>query len=203
MSVITPILAKVSPCITQMIRIDHAAVVALFHKVRPENSESVRAASARSICLALEIHAQLEEEIFYPALREAGVDSSALELAVPEHDEARKLIARVRELADQPAERDQAVRELMAAVMHHVADEETQLLPAAERVMSKQQLDELGGRMSERRMVLMKPHMKEMATNHVKAMPMQTALLAVGAVALGTLLFGRRTHARPAFDRRW
>ncbi len=203
MSLLTPVLAKVSPNVTQMIRIDHAAVVALFHKVRPDQPEGVRAAAARSICLSLEIHAQLEEEIFYPAVRDAGIDSPVLEMSVPEHDEMRRLIARVRELQAQPAERDQAVRELMSAVMHHVADEETQLLAAAERQMSPKELETLGGRMSERRLVLMKPHLGEMAGNHARAMPMQTAVLAMGAVAIGALLFGRRGTARTAYARRW
>ncbi len=190
---------KMSPTATHLIRMDHAAVTAQFHKLGPDTSDSVRAAVLRSICTALEIHGQLEEEIFYPALRESGVESSALDKSQPEHEDMRRLIERVRSLQGQHRAGDDALNELMNAVLHHAADEETQLLPAAERFLGPDRLAELGARMTARRLELTKPQAAEMAADRARAAPAKTALVTVGALVAGGLLLNtlrRALHLR-------
>ena len=59
---------KLSSPITKMIRMDHSHVLVLSHKYSADASPQQKAAIVKSVCLALEIHAQLEEEIFYPCL---------------------------------------------------------------------------------------------------------------------------------------
>jgi hemerythrin superfamily protein len=188
------LMTRLSPSATRMIRLDHTHVMALFHKLEPSLARSQRDAIVRNICTALEIHAQLEEEIFYPALRAAGVDSPQLERSKPEHDEMRDAIQRVR-AATQPPAQMRAMHELMKGVIHHVAEEETELLPLAETRMASQ-LDALGARMTERRLQLAKPHMGQMAVDLARGAPAKTgALMATGAlVAVGALLLGRRRH---------
>jgi hypothetical protein len=193
-----PIVRKMSPTAPGMIRMDHAHVMAQFHKLDPDTSESVRAAVVRSICAALEIHAQLEEEIFYPALRESGVDAPALQEAVPAHDEMRRLIDRVRALDGQRTAQDNALYELINTVMHHVADEETQILPAAERFLGPERLSELGARMTERRMELAGPRAGELAADLARGAPGKTALMTVGAIVAGGLLMSRINRRRGA-----
>jgi len=183
-----PLASTLAPSATKMIRMDHAHVMAQFHKIEPDTSDTVRGAIVRSICAALEIHAQLEEEIFYPALREVGVDAPALDKSVPEHDEMRRLIERVRSLEGQRAQQDDALCELMNGVLHHVADEETQVLPAAERFMGPKRLGELGARMTSRRLQLARPRAAELAKDMALAAPAKTALMALGAVVAGTAL---------------
>jgi hypothetical protein len=183
-----PIASTMSPSATKMIRMDHAHVMAQFHKIEPDTGDAVRGAVVRSICAALEIHAQLEEEIFYPALREVGVNAPALDKSVPEHDEMRRLIERVRALDGQRAAQDDAVNELINGVLHHVADEETQLLPAAERFLGTERLTELGARMTERRLELARPRAGELALDLARAAPAKTAAMAVGALVAGTIL---------------
>ncbi|MBK1616745.1 cation-binding protein, partial [Rubrivivax gelatinosus] len=73
------LLSKISPTATRLIRMDHSHAMTQFHKLEPGLSASTRQATVRQLCSALEIHAQLEEEVFYPALREAGIDSPQLE----------------------------------------------------------------------------------------------------------------------------
>jgi hemerythrin-like domain-containing protein len=177
-----PLTKAMSTSITEMIRMDHDAVLTQFHKIRPDTGDSVRDGVVKAICALLEIHAQLEEEIFYSALRENGVQSVTLEKSQPEHEEMRRLIARVRELEGQRLAQDDALNELINKVMHHVADEETQLLPAAERFLGPQRLHEMGAKMTARRMELMKPRAAELAGALAKASPAKTALLAMGAV---------------------
>lgn len=152
----------VSASATNIIRDDHARVLATFHGYRIDFSPIAKRALADTICLELEVHAQLEEEIFYPAMR--TVDPSLVDKSVPEHDEMRRLITLLR--ATQPASPEYDVRfmELMCNVMHHVADEETTSLPAADRLL-RDRLPELGARMRERRRQLAPPAMEEMPTS--------------------------------------
>ncbi|HYF19903.1 MAG TPA: hemerythrin domain-containing protein, partial [Ramlibacter sp.] len=55
---------KMSPSITTMIRMDHTHVLSAFHQYRVDTPARVKKGLADNICLALEVHAQLEEEIF-------------------------------------------------------------------------------------------------------------------------------------------
>ena len=72
-------LAKLSPGITSMIRVDHTHLVSTFHGYRTADIAPWRKqAIADVVRLALEIHATLEEEIFYPALRAAAPDDPTL-----------------------------------------------------------------------------------------------------------------------------
>lgn len=197
------ITSKMSPSATRMVRMDHADVLAQFHKIDPDTSDTVYAATVRSICAALEIHAQLEEEIFYPTLRQAAVTSPALDKSQPAHDEMRSLIAQLRETdGGTRVVQNDALNALMNAVLHHVADEETQLLPAAERHLGAHRLSALGATMTSRRLELAKPRAGELARDLALAAPAKTALITVGAVLAGTVLVrslrgsGHHHHAR-------
>lgn len=191
-----PIVTRLSPTATKMIRMDHSHVLAQFHKLDPETNETVRGGVLRSICAALEIHAQLEEEIFYPALRSAGIQLPDLNKSVPEHDEMRRLIERVRSLGTDGSQQNDAIYELMNAVMHHVADEETKLLPAAEKALGKERLSELGAEMTSRRLELAKPRAAELALDMAKAAPGKTALATVGVLVAGTMIVNHMRRKR-------
>jgi hemerythrin superfamily protein len=181
---------KVSPSITTMIRMDHTHVMAAFHRFKSELSVKRKGALVRHACLALEIHAQLEEEIFYPALRGVMAGNEVLDKSEPEHDEMKRLIATLREQnADDPSF-DSNVLTLMRTVIHHVADEETMLLPAAEKLLSNQ-VHRLGAQMTKRRMQLLKPHVGEIASTAAQTFPGGVAAVAIGAVAIGAMLFAR------------
>jgi hypothetical protein len=79
-------LDRVTPGITAMIRVDHSHVLALLRRYKPDVSRNRKHALAANACLALEIHAQLEEEIFYPALRPLMADDPMMQKSQPEHD---------------------------------------------------------------------------------------------------------------------
>ncbi len=160
-----------------------------------KNRDLVNAAS-----LALEIHAQLEEEIFYPAMRGGPVDNALVEKSIPEHEEMKRLIADLRRMEPTHPAYDQTFMELMRDVIHHVADEETTLLPDAERLIPER-LPELGAQMSKRRIVLLKSRARDFAVNTAKGMPGTTMLLTAGAVLAGGYAMRqvmRRQTGRPA-----
>ena len=188
--------SKLSPSITNMIRMDHTHVLTAFHQFEADTPAKTRQALANTICLALEIHAQLEEEIFYPAMRELAPEGLLVSKSVPEHDEMRRLIAQLRGMQAGDEAFDSTLMELMRDVMHHVADEETTLLPAAERLLGPQRLGEMGAQMTKRRLELSAPRAGEIAANTMRSIPTSTMLVGAGAFLAGTYVLRR------AFERR-
>jgi hypothetical protein len=184
---------RLSPNITTMIRLDHTHVVALFHRYKADGSAGRKRALIRNACLALEVHAQLEEEIFYPALSAVLGPDDVLAKSGAEHNEMRRLIGELRartseETATIDTSCDDVFFELMRSVMHHVADEESRLLPAAERLLGDR-LDQLGSEMTQRRIELLRPHAGELATSAARSFAAEAALLTVGAIAAGAMLW--------------
>lgn len=186
----TPMMSKLSPRITKLIRMDHAHVMMAFHRYQADTSPSRKRALADHVCMALEIHAQLEEEIFYPAMRDIATGANVVAKSVPEHDEMRRLIARLRELEPGDDAFDSVFMELMRDVIHHVADEETVLLPAAERLLGDQ-LCELGAEMTRRRMQLVGPRTGELVSSTARAMPAASLLVGAGALLAGGYVLRR------------
>ena len=200
---------RVTPNVTTMIRMDHSHVLALFHRYKTDTSSNRKRALVTSACLSLEVHTQLEEEIFYPALRKVITGDEVLERSETEHQHMRQIIGQLRErsageAAYGDATDDARFMDLMRIVMHHVADEETQLLPAAERLL-KDELGSLAAQMTRRRIELLKPHAGEIAATTVRSFPAGAAagaaLFTAGAVALGAMLFARSKSTGGA--RRW
>ncbi len=192
------VLSRLSPSITSMIRMDHSHVLVMFHKYQPDLSPGRKQAIVETCCRALEIHAQLEEEIFYSALGEVD-GGEVLDKSRPEHDEMRRLIGKLRDIEPTDPNYDGLFNQLIRDVMHHVADEETVLLPEAERRL-KNRLSDLGARMTRRRIELVGPHAGEIAVNTARAMPAGAILLAGGVLA-GLVLVARRAGHRS--EGRW
>ncbi|MDQ1816741.1 hemerythrin domain-containing protein [Massilia sp. CCM 9210] len=173
-------LNKLSPSVTDMIRFDHSHVLVTFHQYTTAARPSVKKALAETICDALEIHATLEEEVFYPVLRRLNGAEPVIQKSQPEHDEMRRLIAELRATGPTDRRHDQLLHELMRDVMHHVADEETVLLPEAERMLDKNRLNELGAQMTRRRLELLKPKVGKIAANTAVGFSGSTTAIVVG-----------------------
>ena len=181
------LLKTVGPSATDMIRADHTRVVAAFHRYKTDSAPTRKQAIVGMVCTALQVHAKIEEEIFYPAMRQAG--STLLEDLEPEHEEMRTLIATLSGMQPTDAQYDATFMELMRTVIHHVADEETMLLSGAEAVLGER-LGQLGSRMMKRRMELMAPQAGGMAMQKARAFPGGIAM-AAGALLAGMWLLRR------------
>ena len=184
--------AQLSPSITNMIRLDHTHVLTAFHQYEIGSSPRLKKGLVDNVCLAIEIHAQLEEEIFYPAMRVVA-DNEILRKSTPEHDEMRGLISRLRNMPVGDPAFDDTFFELMRHVMHHVADEETVLLPAAERLIPDQ-LSDLGAKMTKRRLELAGPRAPELASSMARSMSTGTMLAAGSAMLAGAYLLTRHHY---------
>ncbi|MEA3060269.1 MAG: hypothetical protein QOJ94_50, partial [Sphingomonadales bacterium] len=82
--------ADKKPDATQLLAQDHREVEALFEKFEKAGSDGSKERLARQICTELKIHAMIEEEIFYPALR-GKIEDDSLDEAYVEHDGAKVL----------------------------------------------------------------------------------------------------------------
>lgn len=189
-------LSKLSPSITDMIRFDHSHVMVTFHQYTGTTRPSVKKALAETICDAVEIHATLEEEIFYPVMRGLAGGEPVIQKSPAEHEEIKRLIANLRATDASDFRHDGLMHELMRNIMHHVADEETVLLPEAERMLSKDRLNELGAQMTRRRLELLSPKAGKVAKNTLVGFSGSTTAIVVGlASAMMAAKFISRRHA--------
>ena len=136
---------------------DHAEVKQMFETYRQlvdENADDEqRGELARNICGMLTVHAEIEEEIFYPAMRENVDDELALDEAEVEHAAARELIEQIEGMDPGDALYDAKVIVLGEYVDHHVQEEENELFPQAEKAGID--LDDLGAELASRKRELM------------------------------------------------
>ena len=146
----------------ELLDADHLAVKHLFVEYArlayaPDGpARGDRAALATKICDELTVHAQIEEEIFYPALRAAARDAAdVVAEAGEQHQEAKRLIAQIRGAGGAADDaRDQLVADLARAVENHVKEERDELFPKA-RSAPGLDLAALGRQLKERQQALM------------------------------------------------
>jgi hemerythrin superfamily protein len=153
-----PIIANKDAC--ELLDADHIAVKHLFVEyarlavAAVQDSTAERAQLAVRICEELTVHAQIEEEIFYVALRKAVPEAGVLlDEAQSEHQEAKEFIARIQSLGTASPEMDDLVSKLAWAVEHHVKEERDELFAKA-RTAKKLDLVALGEQLRVRQQAL-------------------------------------------------
>ena len=114
-----------------LLKADHANVKALFEKF--ETAKSNKRKYAEQICNELKVHAQIEEEIFYPALRGEIADEDILNEAYVEHDGAKVLINDIMASAGMDEYFDAKVTVLKEEILHHVKEEEGDMFKQAKK----------------------------------------------------------------------
>ena len=145
------------PLALELLEADHRKVEALFEQYEgeKESGEDTKRPIAERICNELTVHAQVEEEIFYPWLRENldEDDMEMLEEALVEHAGAKDLIAQIEGAEEVDETYDAKVKVLSEYIKHHVKEEENEIF---EEVSDKrEELDELGQQMAARKSELM------------------------------------------------
>ena len=119
-------------------------------------------------------------------MRREDAKQPFIHAAEPEHNEMRRLSSQLRRTSGADPRHDDLVMELMRDVIHHVADEETRLLPDAEKILGKARLSELGAAMTRRSLQLVGPKAGKLAKEHLVGFSGSSAALAVGV--LGDLI---------------
>jgi hemerythrin superfamily protein len=129
---------------------DHEEIAELFDAyeslVSEEASSGERRELAEEICTLLTVHAAIEEELFYPALRDVLADGTLVDHALEEHADAKEVIDDI--LAGDPTEPryDELVMTLRDLIADHVREEEAELFARARN--TSLDLEDLGAQMS-------------------------------------------------------
>lgn len=116
--------ATSAPDAIKMLKAEHREASAIFKEFANTKSGPRKLKLAKQVCLALRIHMQIEEEIFYPACREAGIDPSLIDEGDVEHDAAKKLIKEIEAGKAGDDHWDAKVKVLGEMIKHHVKEEE-------------------------------------------------------------------------------
>ncbi len=139
-----------------MLTRDHREVAQLFEDYEAlgdkanAKTNNKKKEIADQVCTALGVHAMIEEEIFYPAVRDAADEAEdLLNEAEVEHASARDLILQIQEMDPEDELYDAKVKVLSELVEHHVKEEEKEMFPKAKK--SGLDLDTLAQEMSARR----------------------------------------------------
>lgn len=106
-----------------LLKSDHRKVEGLFKRYEKSRAKSVKAKLAREICLELSVHTTIEEELFYPAIKDT-VEEETYNEAYVEHDGAKVLIAEILAGAPDDDFYDAKVKVLSEMIKHHVKEEE-------------------------------------------------------------------------------
>lgn len=136
---------------------DHKKVIDLFDefermKEDEETDDEAKQMLVETACAELTIHAQVEEEIFYPAARDAIDDMDLLDEAEVEHASAKQLISELAAMQPDDDLYDAKFTVLGEYVKHHIEEEEKQLFPKIKK--ADLDLEELGQEISERKLEL-------------------------------------------------
>jgi hemerythrin superfamily protein len=139
-----------------LLKADHRAVEELFAKFEKASGDGRKQTLAEEICLELSVHAQIEEEIFYPAC-EGKVDEDLLKESYVEHDGAKVLITEI--IAGGPQADDfydAKVKVLQEEIEHHVQEEEKRLEGLfAQARKAELDMDALGEQLAARKLELL------------------------------------------------
>jgi hemerythrin superfamily protein len=140
-----------TPNAINMLTEDHAKVRKMFKQFEKmkEGDETEKAELVRQICMELTVHAQLEEEIFYPAARDAIEEQDLLDEAEVEHTSAKQLIAELEGMRPGDELYDAKVTVLGEYVDHHIKEEEKQIFPKVKK--AKLDMEDMAEQMETRK----------------------------------------------------
>ncbi|HEX6860061.1 MAG TPA: hemerythrin domain-containing protein [Caulobacteraceae bacterium] len=139
----------------KLLEADHRQVEKWFKEFEGTGGEKTKTRLVEQICLALKVHTQIEEEIFYPASREAlnATEEEMVDEAVVEHASAKNLISEIEAMEVGDELFDAKVTVLQEMIEHHVQEEEKEYFPACRK--TDMDMEVLGLQMAERKEQLM------------------------------------------------
>jgi CRP-like cAMP-binding protein/hemerythrin superfamily protein len=169
---------------------DHQKVKSLFaefDQLKLQGSAQDKAALIHQICSVLKVHAAIEEEIFYPAARDAIDDSDLMNEALAHHAGAKELVAELEKMNPHDQLYDAKVTVLRRQIEHHVKEVEAKIFPQV--IKAKLDTAALGAKMSQRRAKLVsamgnssdalkREHVRELAHPNISPDPRKNQLLA-------------------------
>ena len=138
----------------KLLKDDHEKVKGLFRTFEKARSEDRKKKLADEIMMELEIHSQIEEEIFYPAVREKMGEDELVAEATEEHHVVDVLMQEIKQLEPSDERFEAKMTVLIENVEHHIEEEEKEMLPDAKKKLGKE-VEALGDQMEQRKQQLM------------------------------------------------
>ena len=116
---------------TALLTADHKLVSGLFDDYEKASTKAMKKKLVTQFCMELSVHAQVEEEIFYPAVKKALNDHELVPEATVEHSSLKSLIAQVEDIEPDGEMYDAKIKVLCEYVKHHVKEEQDEMFPKA------------------------------------------------------------------------
>jgi len=132
-----------------LLRADHKKVSELFEQYEKARSAEKKTTIVAQICTELGVHTQIEEEIFYPAVKQALKDKELVPEALVEHGSLKSLIAQVEGVEPDGEMFDAKIKVMSEFVKHHVKEEQEEMFPKAQKTALD--MDELGLQLAQRK----------------------------------------------------
>jgi hemerythrin-like domain-containing protein len=121
-----------------MLKADHQRVKDLFAQYEAADNGETKRTLAEQVFTELEMHAQLEETVFYPTVNEETDEGPELvKESLSAHETVKTLIQALRSMAHDTDEFDATFQELIRNVAHHVEEEEAEMFPLAEEELAE------------------------------------------------------------------
>jgi hemerythrin superfamily protein len=128
----------------ELLKEDHKNVKALFEQTQRAEGQSEKQQLFDQIETELEIHAHIEETVFYPALDQHEELKDMVAEALEEHEEVKTLLEEIEELGSESNEFDSKLALLIESVEHHVEEEEGEMFPKVREILNETMLEQLG-----------------------------------------------------------
>jgi hemerythrin-like domain-containing protein len=119
--------------LTDMLRKDHKKVKDLFKKFEKTTKSQEKEQIVETALMELEIHAELEEKLIYPAIRPKLKDEDLMDEALEEHHVVHAVIAELKKMKPGDERYDAKFTVLGELCKHHIKEEEEEMLPKAEK----------------------------------------------------------------------
>jgi hemerythrin-like domain-containing protein len=137
--------------VIEMLIEDHKEAAGLMDQLQVADKGSNRSTMElfNQLKSALKLHTEIEEQIFYPALRSHEETADMIDESLDEHREVDEILAEMTGLSATNDEFMDKLTELRDAVEHHVEEEESEMFPKAERILGESRLQEMGRQMQQ------------------------------------------------------
>jgi len=156
-----------------LLKADHAAVKKLFGQEEraTKQDDEKKQSIFDQIRVALTVHATIEEEIFYPAVKKARSEHVKDEVreGYEEHKQIKALLAQIADITPEDETWDMKVKVLREDVEHHVKEEESEMFPDAKKFLGEKRLNELGAELQARKQELKKNPPTKLIRNQQEA----------------------------------
>jgi len=133
----------------ELLKKDHEKVSGIFEKLEPTTERGVKTREELFTQLKqeLDVHARIEETILYPVLKEASETEEITLEAYEEHNVVKQLLAELDKLPKDDETWGAKLTVLKENVEHHVEEEEGEMFKSARKVLSQEQIEEIGARL--------------------------------------------------------